>query len=1226
VHPLLRLFARPLFLLSMATLVSVGLPAQTGLKRPQIVVPAQSVTARDAGRCSDPSQPCFQNNKDILGGQHTLLKIQDIFVQGFFGSNVSSSTSCLTSNGQCTKGNPESTFPGLFSPAYGTANQAVRFDQSGTMQVVTGTLGQQPLKNLGLALRTNGQPGGGSEVEYFQQDGAHQIYGQYNLYSAAADLNGDGLDEVVFAGQQSLLVNDHNLNPGNSYTIGHDVVGVAAGYINGMQQIAVMWSLGTELHVSLFTIDSNLNLIAGPTAKVSDGPDPGNAGASLFSASMTSGYFSRLDSLQLVAEYVDQKHNLSVVSIDFDGQSNPVGKSVTAVGSNRYYGKLVAGHFLSTPYDQVVALLKDQTNAGFGLTYYQFNPTDFSLTGDHPYYQHDGCGYDLATGSFDRQVPASGSSPATINPLDQLVVAKADACGGNGFETAIYTVSSNANDAFQLTNTHSFPVPYLNNQPQTYIDSLSLAAVDLQDRSLVLGAPSVVTLNNHTQPSVIIGAPPMHVDFIDPGNNKPQVINFSAAPDGFSSQFQSENSSGTGQETQSSNTWSFSSTETTKDSVGFGDCEFGDCANATVKASATQAVNGTKSSTGTSYGQNSQSFQSLTGFGDELITRSSTVTTYIYPVLGHFVCPSNLPNCTPAQQVQENVQIAGQDSINTLPLDGTGVPWYQPVWMSGNVLSYPGTVGQLQYDQNLDSTFQEVGNVISGLKTDAGGTSSVAVNWANSSSNQQSSGLSANFSFDASLSVTAKAQLEVVNVSTKNTLDLAGSYGFSNLLTSTTSLAASRGLQINRTARFSDPNAYSYVLIPHIYGQTQPPGVVDSSGLNTDVQTFGALRMGYVAQPLASDGSTGYVWTNWYGRALDVGLNQPAKWQIVPATNGPSGDPACLVPNIGSSDEDCAVLGNNSPQEPDADEFRYLRGFFIQATNASGANGPQLEQAQDGSTLQLGLRVYNFSAVPLPQGATVHARFFAMPSANVEPPNSGNSIFLGEETTGTLPAFSDTTDTPNWKLLTHTLQLASYPQFSDKYLYFWVFVWAQDASGKLIQDLPYHGITNLPPAASPGSSALYSNYARLEQAYGNNMGLYHAPLYIANPSQVADGNATTSVEITKSGARHERVRQGRPDKISVVLHTGNGAVANSVTVLFYDGDPENTARPFAYRLLPYLKADSNTRLQAYFRSGVVGKHRIYVVLGPGTNLKHEVIADTVEVVDQHAHEDDLADE
>ena len=91
------------------------------------------------------------------------------------------------------------------------------------------------------------------------------------------------------------------------------------------------------------------------------------------------------------------------------------------------------------------------------------------------------------------------------------------------------------------------------------------------------------------------------------------------------------------------------------------------------------------------------------------------------------------------------------------------------------MLSYPGTVGQLQLDQNLGGTFQELGNVISGLKTDGGGVSTVAINWANSNSTQKSSGLSANFSFDASLSVNAEAELEVVDVSTMNTLDLAGS-------------------------------------------------------------------------------------------------------------------------------------------------------------------------------------------------------------------------------------------------------------------------------------------------------------------------------------------------------------------------------------------------------------------------------------------------------------------
>ncbi len=1202
------MFRQLLVVLWFSGLACASGTAQTGLKRPLIVVPAKTVAAGDAGRCSDPTQPCFQNNKDILGGQHTLQSVQDIFVSLAVSPDGNTpypaTATCLTTNSACAS-TSETHSSAPYQPL-ALATQQVRFDQSGKLTALTATLTDGNLMLVASTSKASTPP-----TSFGFVNNPSKIYGQYILYSAAADLNADGLDEAAFAGLEQVVVVDHNLHHGTVFRIGHDVVGVAAGPVAGKPQIAVLWTLATELHVSTFTVDSNLNLVPGPSAKVSAGPGGNSA---LFSASMTSGYFTRLDSLQLVAQYTDMNQNSSVVSVDFDGQGNPYGKSVTLVSGERYYAKLVSGHFLSTPYDQVVSMLYDQVSQGYGLTYYQFNINDFSLNSDHPYASYStGCIYDIAVGSFDTQTPASGSQPATLSPLDQVVVAKSSSCGASGFQTSIYKVSATPNDNFSVASTQSYPAPNTPAGSGTFISGLSIAAVDLQGRSLFLGVPTIVTLSNHAQPSVIVGAPPMHVDYLVTGTGKPMVVNFSAAPDGFSSQFQSSNSNGTGQETQSSNTWSFSSTETTNNSVSIGDCDLGDCASASAKFSAKQAVDGTKSKTGTSYGTDSESLQSQTGFGDEIIQRQSTVTTYVYPVIGRFVCPSSIPNCTAAQQVQENVQIAGQDSITTIALNGTDVPWYQPVWMPGNILSYPGTETLLEQDQNLGSSFQELGNTISGFKTDGSGNTQVDINWAQTNGTTKSSGLTQNYSFDASLSVTLKASLEVVDVSTEDSLDLAGSYGLSNLLTSSTSLSASRGVQINRTAHFSDASAYAYELTPYIYGQTQPAGVVDSAGLNTDIQTFGALRLGFTAQPLAGDGSSGYVWRDWYGRTIDIGLNQPAKWQIVQDTSSPSTDAACLVPSNSTSVEDCAQLGNDSPNEPDADEFRYLRGLFLQAVDANGANGPQLEEANDSNTIQLGLRVYNFSIVALPPGATVHARFFAMPSADSQPPASGDSIFLGEETTSSLAAFSSS-NTPNWTLIPHTLNLAKYPQFSGQFLYFWVFVWAEDASGKLIPDLPYHGIQSLPPAAAPGSAAEYKNYASLEEAYGNNMGLYHAPLYVNNPTQVGNANAPTSVEIIRSGARHSRVRQGRPDKISVVLKTGSGAITNGLTVLFYDGDPANEAKAFAYKLIPYLKADSEICMQANFRSGTLGEHRIYVVAGPGTNLMHEVIADTVDVV------------
>ena len=67
-----------------------------------------------------------------------------------------------------------------------------------------------------------------------------------------------------------------------------------------------------------------------------------------------------------------------------------------------------------------------------------------------------------------------------------------------------------------------------------------LSTGDLQGRSALLGSPTVIRIDSHSQPSVILGAPPMHVDYILPDQataTEWQVVNFSAVPDTFNSNY-----------------------------------------------------------------------------------------------------------------------------------------------------------------------------------------------------------------------------------------------------------------------------------------------------------------------------------------------------------------------------------------------------------------------------------------------------------------------------------------------------------------------------------------------------------------------------------------------------------------------------------------------------------------------------------------------------------------
>jgi hypothetical protein len=144
-----------------------------------------------------------------------------------------------------------------------------------------------------------------------------------------------------------------------------------------------------------------------------------------------------------------------------------------------------------------------------------------------------------------------------------------------------------------------------------------MAAVDLQGRSARLGAPTKVTIAQRSQPVVVTGVPPMHVDFVTPiGQSAPQVLNVSVVPDGFYAQYNTEDKSSNQSSSQHTTSWSVGVKEETSLNIGFGDVEEGEGLDNTTKLGAEQAWSGSVQKT-TDYG-NAEDFNASiqTGFAD----------------------------------------------------------------------------------------------------------------------------------------------------------------------------------------------------------------------------------------------------------------------------------------------------------------------------------------------------------------------------------------------------------------------------------------------------------------------------------------------------------------------------------------------------------------------------------------------------------------------------------
>lgn len=426
-------------------------------------------------------------------------------------------------------------------------------------------------------------------------------------------------------------------------------------------------------------------------------------------------------------------------------------------------------------------------------------------------------------------------------------------------------------------------------------------------------------------------------------------------------------------------------------------------------------------------------------------------------------------------------------------------------------------------------------------------------------------------------------------------LDLSGSFGFGNLHTSVTTLGKSTGIGVQKPGSFANPGFYQYAVTPVIYGQQRPGGVVNDLPLSTDVQTFGILKTAFVVDP--TDPSTGTWWSQAYPEP-DVALNHPVRWGISAA---PLTSP--LPPNCrpkGGSEMNCAALNLNLPSNPWESEFHWMRGLFITNVEA-GPQGQQIETATAGDELLLQARVYNYSLTEMAPSTTVHVRFYGQPWDNTNNTPQGNSFLIEEVVTGTIPAKADST-APNWLPVPITTPFDTTP-YADQYLTFWVVVWMEDASGKLVGEMPGHGLTGI-----PGSLSSLVDAAPISEPYTNNVGFSKYAFYVfPAPTTVAavamrspPPNKDPVVNMRRVRLSSHRVARGQPITVSTKLHTGGQDVKGGLTVLFYDGDPAQGGKAFDLERVVHLRAGDIHDVRVPFRSSVCGKHRIFVVAGKGT--------------------------
>jgi hypothetical protein len=1241
---------------SVASLAAAEVKPDITYLAPQVLEKA-SVASGDSERCPDATQPCYANDNDFLSGRRSLLAIQDVLVTNTYQNQNQAGNGQvgLTKDSQVTQ--RPSNFVDLsytshmfsISNPYASNAAGARLFNPVKAVGVSAVFGIDRVAKL--AIRAITDPGA-SEISYQIGDPINYddpSLGEFFSSVSAPFLNTD-YDQVVY-GANSYVSVLAAASPGEttkglthgavSFVPGalkQKIMGMAVGYFGsttrGRQVVTLSagYSVATSNHtltLSYFAVNQDLSL----TLQRQNAVDIGQN--TLLGASIAAGHFTSQSFDQLVVAFINKNGEERLTLIDFDSNGNEILRSrQTLATTGRQHVRLRTGHFNpASPYDQLLMVNWSPSQYSEMTEILAFDPNTFVGKAMFSEVKQNFCTYDVQTGSFDR---LNNGQPVLMQQFAFLYAIKqsSGACGiGEKLgdtALAIFNVDVQPNGSYFV---YHISVTRLSNSAP--LKQASLAPVDIQGRSLELGEPQIVVLENNLQPTLILAAPPMHVDAIgsDGKIGSPlQLYNFSAAPTGFYGKFAVQDTKTNSLVEKESATYSKSFTETASLYLKYGLCDekspaYG-CVENTNKFAATQIFKDASSKDNSKIKEVSSnlSFDSSLGLSDQIMFRQFTVTDYVYPILGERNCPPANPNCSENEKVQTNLQFAGIDTGSREVVgEGSLATWYQPPWMPGNVLSYPANRCQLQIDTfgscssaGQPGGFQELSDVIDFSLGDTAFTTTNT--WKNSNSSAQTLSSDRTFSYDVSLSLAAK-------VGSGIGLSVAGSLGFnlalsdalSRLSTSRVDLAATQGITYQKTTSFLsvpfNSSFWGYNAEPHIFGMTEPTGLDDIKApifqdnptfpAKPNISTFGPLRSGFVVKPTGGMFST--LGEGWYTKAPDIGLNQPRHWNPHGIANAEKSN--CLGSN-------CISLNTIDTANPfsQRDDFHSLSGLFV---TQPGGSGPQITsfQLQPNTALnkiQLQVRVYNFSRSDLLPGEIVHARFYAMRLSSGAD-TARTSIFLGDAVTDFIPRWDPALNDTNWRLL--SIQFDATP-YAGKDVAFWVVVYGE-RSGKIAGDLPGHGLTSIPP-----QNIEYSQINGYEETYSNNIGFFHQIFHVFAPAAslaaLTTANASSTVgakaEITAAGSAIATMHIGENNVIGAKVMASDGDVTEGLSLYFYDGDPSDGGVLIGEQEQPFLQAGVPYEYRASFEPGTEGVHTIYIVSGLGTGLREVVVLKPITVL------------
>ena len=760
---------------------------------------------------------------------------------------------------------------------------------------------------------------------------------------------------------------------------------------------------------------------------------------------------------------------------------------------------------------------------------------------------------------------------------------------------------------------------------------LDVVPGDIQGRSLRLGAPEVIRIPLQIQPDVVLGLPPMHIDWINPVVNTldpakhpgchnppdPCLLNLTVLPSlpapgvGFATAFNFTSSSNSEGKRTSTTSWGVSVKETQEAKVGYSGGFIGGSID--IKNSAKYAHDHNVAQTYDTFQGQTDSLSATTGFADHVFFTEKAMNVYYYPVLANKSCPSNDPNCSGDQKYPTYVEFSVPDQITHADVDGTTLEWYQPVHEPGNALSYPWNLTQLR------SQFMNVANPLTADPPPCRGTdtstTSYTTSWTGTRQQSNSSGSSNSFSDDLSISTSGRfGRVLGPNGMFSFSVDVGTSTSLSTLNIDTSTQSASTGVSVSKPEFDSDiAQCCLYDFAGYIFGQKnvnnpayQSLSLQDPQGNPVDIASTGPMFIGFLSDvvPDRGNGLNCGSAQNWWEQAYDlpdVALNHPARWQWSKSTEMAFFNPADQSGNVSPLDQ----------------SFYQMKGFFI-TPKGEQTTSLNLSTATAGDDLSLTARVYNYSLVDtngsslMHPAASIQVRFYGQfyCSSGSQTENScvngrqicepgtlcGNGFLIGQTQLGSILGFKSPTNAtkkkpqPNWTTASVDFNTAAFPNhLANSYVVFWVVVWMEDANGHLVPEIPGHGLT-----MDPRNLQLEQITDVPIEAYSNNVGMYgvNAPFFIFPATQLLGSNGNRGVLQNLSLSGSQRILLENRSKVTTELRAANGPVEN-VTIAYYDGDPTRNGQLFDLQHISYMDPDVAYRHRSFFTPESCGIHQLY---------------------------------